>query len=94
MVNLLLWDAKLKSTVLINSAVTSRYDTRGNSVSCGISSFLAHNIVNGKPLIKLNPEDYNYRPATFISDELEFIVGFDQKIADGVTFSAEFLGRF
>jgi len=37
---------------------------------------------------------YNYRGADFDSDEFEFIVGFDQKLLDGMTFALDFLGGF
>ncbi|MFQ5569568.1 MAG: hypothetical protein ACE5G0_07825 [Rhodothermales bacterium] len=37
---------------------------------------------------------YDYRDAPFDSDELEISLGFDQKLADGLTFAAEILGEF
>ncbi|MGH7495135.1 MAG: transporter, partial [bacterium] len=37
---------------------------------------------------------YERRPADFDSDQFEIIAGFDQKIASGVTFAAEFFGAF
>jgi len=36
---------------------------------------------------------YDYRPADFDSDELEFTAGLDQKLAEGVTLAVDFLGE-
>jgi len=36
---------------------------------------------------------YDLRPAALDSDELEFALGFDQKMAEGVTFAVDFLGE-
>jgi hypothetical protein len=36
---------------------------------------------------------YDRRPAALDSDELEFAFGFDQKMAEGVTFAVDFLGE-
>ncbi len=36
---------------------------------------------------------YDRRPAALDSDELEFAIGFDQKMAEGVTFAVDFLGE-
>ncbi|MGH7496080.1 MAG: transporter [bacterium] len=45
---------------------------------------------NFSPHINLG---YNYRPAEFDSDELELAVGFDQKVAEGVTVAVDLLGE-
>ncbi|MFB3086805.1 MAG: hypothetical protein ACE10E_00595, partial [Acidiferrobacterales bacterium] len=37
---------------------------------------------------------YDYRGGDFDSDELEVVVGFDQKLAEGLTFALDFLGEF
>lgn len=37
---------------------------------------------------------YDRRPAFLDSDEFEFALGFDQKLAKGITFAAEILGEF
>ena len=37
---------------------------------------------------------YDYRGSDFDSDELEVVVGFTQKLAEGLTFALDFLGEF
>ena len=37
---------------------------------------------------------YDYRGGNFDSDELEIVVGFSQKLAEGLTFAFDFLGEF
>ncbi len=65
-------------------------------MSSGRSSFKISTIMS-KQIGGFTPHlnvGYDRRPASLDSDELEFIVGFDQKLTTGITFAADLLGEY
>jgi hypothetical protein len=76
----------------IRLATGNEHDFLGTANTNARVSFIASKKLNDfSPHLNIG---YERRPAGLDSDELEFVVGFDQKVASGVTFAAEFLGEF